>query len=40
MPRGDDPSDKADYKTYWENVKSVHQVSCRISHVSMRFKRD
>ncbi|OAA45377.1 phenylalanyl-tRNA synthetase alpha chain [Metarhizium rileyi] len=25
MPRGEDPSDTADYKTYWDNVKDVHQ---------------
>lgn len=27
MPRGEDSSDTADYKTYWDNVKDVHQVS-------------
>ncbi|KID88363.1 phenylalanyl-tRNA synthetase alpha chain [Metarhizium guizhouense ARSEF 977] len=25
MPRGEDSSDTADYKTYWDNVKDVHQ---------------
>ncbi|GAO17719.1 hypothetical protein UVI_02033210 [Ustilaginoidea virens] len=25
LPRAEDPSDKSDYETYWNNVKDVHQ---------------